>query len=56
MHRNKITIVKVKGDNNVADVLTKHVEREKLERHISHMKMERRRDRHEMNPKMAQDE
>ena len=56
VHRNKITIVKVKGDNTIADILTKHVKRETLQRHVNHMKMERRKDRHEMNPTMAQDE
>ena len=56
VHRNKITIVKVKGDNNISDILTKHVKRETLHKHVKHMKMERRKDRHEMNPTMAQDE
>ena len=56
VHKNTITTAKVKADNNIADILTKHVPRHTLQRHVNHMKMERRKDRHEINPTMAQDE
>ena len=56
VHKNNIKIVKVKGDNNLADILTKYISNQLLQKHIDSMRMERRKDRHEMNPVMAQDE
>jgi len=45
-------IEKVKGTENVADALTKHVERDKLQRHIESMNMEVRQGRHELMPEV----
>ena len=56
VHNNNLAIVKVKGDNNIADILTKYVPRQTRQKHVSYMRMERRQDRHEINPVMAQDE
>ena len=48
-------VIKVKGINNIADILTKHVERECLHKHVSQMDMVTRQDRHELNPEVATD-
>ena len=52
----RIQIVKVKGKNNPADILTKHIDNETLTRHINYSKLDRRDDRHEMAPQVAQDD
>ena len=39
----------------MADILTKHVDNETLDRHCRYLDAERRTDRHVMNPKVAQD-
>ena len=48
-------IVKVKGTNNMADILTKHVDNDTLTRHCRHLDSNRSNDRHELNPAMATD-
>ena len=53
---NRLELVKVKGQNNIADILTKHVDNGTLTKHVEHMKSERRTDRHPLNPQTATDE
>jgi len=48
-------IEKVKGTENVADALTKHVERDKLQKHIESMNMEVRQGRHGLMPEVTKD-
>ena len=52
----RIEIVKVKGYNNIADILTKHIDNGTLTRHIGNIHADRRNDRHPLNPKKAKDE
>ena len=51
-----LQIVKVKGQNNISDVLTKHVDHRTLDKHMYYMYMKTTKDRHEMNPELAKDE
>ena len=53
---NRIEIIKVKGEDNISDILTKHVENATLTEHIGRIRSERRNDRHALNPKLAKDE
>ena len=46
-------IVKVKGEENVADGLTKHVDRQKMEQYMEARGMVRRSGRHELSPKIG---
>ena len=52
----RIDVAKVKGTNNLADILTKHVDNTTLARHIGNMATERRTDRHQLNPQKARDQ
>ena len=40
----------MKGEENVADGLTKHVDRQKMEQHMKASGMVRRSGRHELSP------
>ena len=51
-----IEVVKVPGDKNIADILTKHVEGDKVKRHCSDIGMEFRQGRHKLMPTVARDE
>ena len=51
----RMEVVKVKGEHNIADILTKHVDNATMSRHVGYMNAERRKDRHEMNPQGASD-
>ena len=51
----RIKIVKVKGVDNVADILTKHVDNATLSKHCQQLDTTRRQDRHTLNPAMARD-
>ena len=51
----RIRIVKVKGTDNIADILTKHIDNATLNRHCNTMHMQRSKDRHHMNPDIAKD-
>ena len=53
---NRIEIIKVKGENNIADVLTKHVDKCTLLKHLERINVERRTDRHHLNPNIAKDQ
>ncbi len=46
----ELEIVKVKGEENVADGLKKHVDRQKMEQYMEACGMVRRTDRHELSP------
>ena len=52
----RIDVAKVKGTNNLADILTKHVDNATLTRHIGNMATEIRTDRHHLNPQKAIDQ
>ena len=49
-------IVKVKGPNNLSDILTKHVDSQTLKKHVYRMYMKTTKDRHELNPEVVEDE
>ena len=53
---NRMEVVKVTGENNIADILTTHVDHGTLTKHIENIRMERRNDRHPLNPRVAKDE
>ncbi len=48
--KGELSIVKVKGEENVADGLTKHVDRQKMELYVGACGMPRRSGRHEPSP------
>ena len=52
----RLEIVKVKGCDNIADILTKHVDNGTLTKHVGNIHTERRNDRHPLNPHKAKDE
>ena len=52
----RINMVNVKGTENPADRMTKHVDNETLSKHLDVMDLERRKDRHVMSPMVAEDE
>ena len=45
--------MKVKGEENVADGLTKHVDRHKMEQYMKVCSMVRRSGRHELCPRLG---
>ena len=51
----RITIVKVKGTDNMANILTKHVDNATLNRHCNQLDTTRSQDIHELNPDVAID-
>ena len=55
VYNGRMDIVKVKGENNISDILTKHVDNQTLTTHLKPMMSERRSDRHPLNPQKAED-
>ena len=51
--KGELKIVKVKGEENVADGLTKHVDRQKMEQYMEACGMARRSGRHELRPQLG---
>ncbi len=51
--KGELTVVKVKGENNVADGLTKHVERHKMGAHMNACGFVRRSGRQEFCPSLG---
>ncbi len=49
----ELDIVKVKGEENVADGLTKHVDRQKMDQYPKACGMVRRSERHELSPQLG---
>ena len=54
--KGEISVAKVNGGNNIADALTKHVEGEKLQRHLRYTSTIISCDRHALMPHTAADE
>ena len=54
--RGDIEIVKVKGEDNIADILTKHVPRDLLDKHLKNIGCERRCGRHQLSPAIVDQE
>ena len=52
--KGELKIVKVKGEESVADGLTKHVDRQKMEQHREACGMVRRSGRHELSPQLGE--
>ncbi len=50
VHRERLSIIKVRGDDNVADGLTKHVERSKMEMYMEKCGFVLCEGRHERRP------
>ncbi len=50
MAKGELSIVNLKGEEDVADGLTKHVERQKMEQNLEACSMVRRRGLHEFCP------
>ncbi len=50
----ELTLVKVTGEHNVADVLAKHVERSKMDEHMRSCRFLRRSGRHELCPQLGE--
>ena len=53
VRRGELSIVKVRGEDNVADGLTKHVERNKMERYMEKCGFALREGRHELGPHLG---
>ena len=51
--KGELSVVKVKGEENVADGLTKHVDRQKMEQYMEACGMVRRSGRHELCPRLG---
>ena len=51
----RIKIVKVKGEDNIADALTKHVDHDNITRHLTGTGQRIANGRHELAPTMAND-
>ena len=51
--KGELSVVKVKGEENVADGLTKHVDRQKMEQYMEACSMVRRSGRHELCPRLG---
>ena len=50
--KGEIVIHKVKGEDNIADILTKFVDREKIDKAIKSAGLERRGGRHDIMPQL----
>ena len=48
--KGQISIRKVAGEDNLSDILTKHVDRKLLDKHLESIGLERRPGRHELSP------
>ena len=53
VRRGELSIVKVKGENNVADGLTKHVDRSKLDQYMKACGFVFREGRHDLCPHLG---
>ena len=53
--RGDILIEKVRGEDNVADGLTKHVEKWKMDQFMSECGFEKRSGRHELSPALGEE-
>ncbi len=51
--KGELKIVKVKGEGNVADGLTKHVDRQNMEQYMKACSIARRSGRHELSPSLG---
>ena len=54
--KGELSVVKVTGEENVADGLTKHVDRQKMEQYMEMCSMVRRSGRHELCPRLGHGE
>ncbi len=54
MAKGEPSIEKLKGEENVADGLTKRVDRQKMEQHMEACSMVRRSGRHELSPQLGE--
>ena len=54
--RGDIVIEKVRGEDNVADGLTKHVDKQKMDQYLSECGFEKRSGRHELSPALGEGE
>ena len=54
--RGDIVIEKVRGEDNVADGLTKHVDKQKMDQYLSECGFEKRSGRHELSPALGEEE
>ena len=52
--RGELKIVRVKGEDNVADGLTKHVDKQKMEQYLKACGFEKRSGRHELSPTLGE--
>ena len=52
--RGELKIVKVKGEDNVADGLTKHVDKQKMEQYLKACGFVKRSGRHESSPALGE--
>ena len=53
--RGDIMIEKVRGEDNVADGLTKHVDKQKMDQFMSECGFEKRSGRHELSPALGEE-
>ncbi len=53
MAKRELEIAKVKGEENVADGLAMHVDRQKMGQHVEACRMVRRSGRHELSPQLG---
>ncbi len=53
VRRGELSITKVNGEDNVADGLTKHVDRSKLEKHMNELGFTFGEGRHELCPHLG---
>ena len=49
----ELSVVNVKGEENVADGLAKHADRQKMDQYVEACNMVRRRGRHELSPRLG---
>jgi hypothetical protein len=52
--KGELKIVKVRGEDNVADGLTKHVDKQKMEQYLKACGFEKRSGRHELSPALGE--
>ncbi len=53
MAKGELKIVKVNGEENVADGMTKNMNRQKIEQYVKACGMVRRSGRHELSPQLG---
>ena len=52
--KGELKIVKVRGEDNVADGLTKHVDKQKMEQYVKVCGIVKRSGRHELSPVLGE--